>query len=103
MVKCFGDRKEVEETLHLLPDHPLRLIFCVKMANETQAPIDRDAKLADELIANFPESGYLMGQRALLAYYQRDYDIAERLYDKTLLLDPHRLDIVDAYSNSTLR
>lgn len=82
---------------------------------ELQSPVDTDATLVDELITTFPDSLYLLSQKALVAYHQRgqrgcgtpgvtltlytDYELAERVFDKVLALDPYRMENVDVYTN----
>ncbi|EJD42767.1 cell division control protein 23 [Auricularia subglabra TFB-10046 SS5] len=96
---CFNDRKEYEDAQHLLPDHVMRRIFTVRLAVEFQSPVDADMTLVDELIAMFPDNLYLLSQKALVAYHQRDYELAERVFDKVLNLDPYRMENVDVYTN----
>ncbi|KZW00651.1 TPR-like protein [Exidia glandulosa HHB12029] len=96
---CFSDRKEWDEAQHLLPDHVMKRIFTIRVAVELQAPIDTDVALVDDLIGVFPDSLYLLSQKALVAYHQRDYELAERVFDKVLALDPYRMENVDVYTN----
>ena len=47
----------------------------------------------------FPRSTYILVQKAMVYYLERQYDDAERLFEEVLRRDPYRLEHMDAYSN----
>lgn len=96
---CFANRKEWEDIESLLPDHPMKSIVTIRVAVELQSPVDTDVALIDQLISAFPDCLYLLSQKALIAYHQRDYELAERVFDKVLAIDPYRIENVDLYTN----
>ena len=47
----------------------------------------------------FPSSTYILVQKAMVYYLERQYDEAEALFEEVLQRDPYRLEQMDAYSN----
>lgn len=85
-----------------LPEHWTRTLFMAQLASELQhevlpdAVIDHYTTLEQSL---FPRSTYILVQKAMVYYLERQYDDAERLFEEVLRRDPYRLEHMDAYSN----
>jgi anaphase-promoting complex subunit 8 len=85
-----------------LPDHWTRTLFMAQLASELQhevlpdGVIDQYNNLEQSL---FPRSTYILVQKAMVYYLERQYDDAERLFEEVLRRDPYRLEHMDAYSN----
>jgi anaphase-promoting complex subunit 8 len=56
-------------------------------------------QLLDHLTSLFPESVYLLSQKALASYHMRDFDQAHDDFERLMMFDPYRVENMDVYSN----
>ncbi|PPQ67252.1 LOW QUALITY PROTEIN: hypothetical protein CVT25_005836 [Psilocybe cyanescens] len=101
---CIGDSEELSSLLHLIPlplDHPLVQMFQIKTLNELHNPSENEFQLCDRLLTPdfFPNSVWVMGLRACVLYHMHDFAQAVVQFEKILVIDPHRIDDIDIYSN----
>jgi anaphase-promoting complex subunit 8 len=64
-------RLQFAEVQQHLPEHPMKQMFAVRAVVELQCPADPEMKIVDDLLLIFPESLYLLTQKALILYHQR--------------------------------
>jgi anaphase-promoting complex subunit 8 len=55
----------------LLPRHPMSDLFGLRVMVDLHSPSDEDLRTIDSLLALFPDSLYLLGQKALIHYHQK--------------------------------
>lgn len=55
----------------LLPNHPMARLFGLKVMINDQSPSDEDLRAIDELVKWFPDSLYLLTQKAIIHYHQK--------------------------------
>jgi len=89
--------KEDVDTL-VLPDHWMVGFFRAHLALELQQNVEAVAILKD-LAGMFPNSSYVLAQKALAQYNLRNFDEAQGFFETLIEKDPHRLTNMDTYSN----
>jgi len=86
-----------------LPDHWMRKFFDAHISSSPSDPspdIESDASQRySELHQTFPESRYVLAQRAAAHYTARDFDSAETFFQHLLKQDPCRVETLDLYSH----
>jgi len=88
---------EVLETLSL-PAHWMLEFFLASLNLELQMNAE-GLERYEALLAAFPESKYIRGQRATAHYNLREFDEAEEIFEALLAEDPYRMEGMDNYSN----
>ena len=91
----------LDEPLAPLAGHPMRSFFEGHVLLEMQCS-DEAAETYMALLETFPvleRSPYLLAQIALARYNQRDFDEAQQLFERLREVDPHRMELMDTYSN----
>ncbi|KAF8590891.1 cell division control protein 23 [Ramaria rubella] len=96
---CLEDQEEYVGIHKHLPAHVVTRIFAIRFMIELHSPGETDLKNIDSLLRLFPGSLYLMTQKALVYYHQRDFEAAEKAYDEIRKRDPYRIDDIDVFSN----
>ncbi|KAF7315598.1 Anaphase-promoting complex subunit 8 [Mycena indigotica] len=101
---CINDGGELSAILPLLPlptVHPFVQMFQIKTMNELQAPSDHELGLCDQLLSPelFPNSLWIMSQRACAFYHAHDFKQAQAQFERILEIDPHRADNIDIFSD----
>ncbi|KIJ40939.1 hypothetical protein M422DRAFT_60533 [Sphaerobolus stellatus SS14] len=96
---CLEDQEEFAGIHKHLPAHVVTRIFSLRFMNELHSPGDAELKNVDALLRLFPGSLYLLTQKALVHYHQRDFEAAESVYDEIRSRDPYRIDDIDVFSN----
>jgi len=54
-----------------LPEHPMTFVFSLKLGIEMHLPSDEDVVNLDKLLELFPQSPYLLTQKAQLCFQQK--------------------------------
>ncbi|KAH8828042.1 hypothetical protein DL96DRAFT_1601410 [Flagelloscypha sp. PMI_526] len=98
------DGEELQAILSLLPlprEHPLVWMFQIKTSNDLRVPSDHELDLCDQLLCSnyFPESTWLLAQRACALYYLHKFQDSEYTFDILLKKDPFTTEHLDLYSN----
>ncbi|KAK1226396.1 Anaphase-promoting complex subunit 8 [Marasmius sp. AFHP31] len=99
---CVDSRQDLMKAisrLSLPPNHPLPSMLIVKTANDLYGSSAADLKLCDALLNRFPNSVWLMTQRARTLYIHAAFSKAEAQFEQILKLDPNRIDDIDFYGN----
>ncbi|CAL1706904.1 unnamed protein product [Somion occarium] len=101
---CLEDGDELLSLIPLLPlpaTHLLVQLFQIKTLNTLGNPSDAELTLCDKLLSEefFPQSSWLMAQRACVLYHMHEYGSAETQFKKIRELDPFRIDDIDILSN----
>ncbi|KAI0070177.1 TPR-like protein [Panus rudis PR-1116 ss-1] len=101
---CIEDGDELLSLLPLLSlpaTHVLVQLFQIKTLNTLGNPSEAELSLCDKLLSEefFPESSWLMAQRACVLYHMHEYGSAETQFRKIREKDPYRIDDIDILSN----
>ncbi|KAL0063298.1 Anaphase-promoting complex subunit 8 [Marasmius tenuissimus] len=99
---CVDSRQDLMKAISRLalpPNHPLPSMLIVKTANDLYGSSTADLKLCDTLLSRFPNSVWLMTQRARTLYIHAAFSKAEAQFEQILKLDPNRIDDIDFYGN----
>jgi anaphase-promoting complex subunit 8 len=91
------ETKQVVDGL-TLPQHWVVPFFRAHMYLELQLNADAGVLYA-HLLDIFPTSPYVLGQRAVAEYNQRNFDQAQETFKEVQAIDPFRLQNMDTYSN----
>lgn len=77
-----------------LPKHWTKELFLAQLAAELQQskPNQHVTDRFGKLSAMFPRSVYILAQRAMSCYLERDNDTAKQLFEQVLVADPYRLE-----------
>lgn len=99
LVALLGSSEEVDQVREHLPQHLMTVFFLIQCCQDL---FQQDAEAYDNLsrmLEIFPNSAFLLQQRATLLYHARDHDNAMKIFDGLLRTDEHRLDGMEIYSN----
>ncbi|KAK8154188.1 anaphase-promoting complex subunit CDC23 [Phyllosticta citribraziliensis] len=91
--------EELNAITEQLPQNLMTFLFHIYTNQELYQSTDQVHDEVTEVSQIFPNSAFLKTQRALLYYHSKDFEEAESIFSSLLILDPHRLDALDNYSN----
>ncbi|KAB8252427.1 anaphase promoting complex subunit 8 [Aspergillus flavus] len=95
----LSSTEDLKQVVDLLPQNIMTLLFHVYCSQELYQATEDTYQALSELETIFPNSAFLMTQRALLYYHSKDFEEASRIFTEILIASPHRLDSLDHYSN----
>ncbi|KAE8348763.1 anaphase promoting complex subunit 8 [Aspergillus coremiiformis] len=95
----LSSTEDLKQVVDLLPQNIMTLLFHVYCSQELYQATEDTYQALSELETIFPNSAFLMTQRALLYYHSKDFEEASRIFTEILITSPHRLDSLDHYSN----
>lgn len=96
---CLTGINMLNSVTSALPECFMKKLFLIYAILELHQSSESLYHQIMELETLFPNSLFLKTQRALIPYNGRDFEEAEKQFEKIAKLDPHRLDDMDIYSN----
>ncbi|KAL0577901.1 Anaphase-promoting complex subunit 8 [Marasmius crinis-equi] len=101
---CIDSTQELIKAMSRLTlpqNHPLLFMLRLKTANDLYAASATDLKACDALLGrnHFPNSLWLMAQRARTLYIHAAFSKAESQFEQIMKIDPNRIDDIDVYAN----
>ncbi|KAK7059079.1 anaphase-promoting complex subunit cdc27 [Paramarasmius palmivorus] len=101
---CIDTREELANVLSRLTiplNHPAPLMLHLKIMNDLHSAHPQDLRICDQLLDqdHFPESLWLMTQRAKSLYDLGAFSKAETQFDRIFKIDPERIDNIDVLAN----
>ncbi|EPZ36675.1 cell division cycle protein 23-like protein [Rozella allomycis CSF55] len=96
--KMTTNRTEFNNLEDRLPSCIFKDLYRVSAMIELQEN-DEAIKICDSLLIDSPQNLYIIGQKAIALYQNRDFEEAEELFVVLRERDPTNLDFVDYYSN----
>lgn len=98
LAKLLKNKNQLQ-TLPVLPHHWMKNFFYVEVCQEMYYANDALSFIQALEDMGMVSNPYMLAKRAEVHYQLREYDIAKDTFKELLEKDPHRLDIVDMYSN----
>lgn len=88
LASLCSEKEDVDQLV--LPEHWMVGFFRAHLALELQQNAEAIEILGD-LSQMFPDSSYVLAQKALAQYNLRNFDEAQELFEQLTAADPHRL------------
>ncbi|KAG7086668.1 hypothetical protein E1B28_002608 [Marasmius oreades] len=104
LASCIDTKEELAKAitrLNLPLNHPLPNMLLLKTYNDLHSPTAFDLKISEQLLDRnrFPNSLWVMTQRARTLFNLAALSKAENQFEQILKLDPNRIDDIDVYAD----
>ncbi|KAF9262190.1 TPR-like protein [Marasmius fiardii PR-910] len=104
LASCIDTKEELTKAISrsdVPPNHPLPNMLLLKTYNDLHSPTPMDLKICEQLLdrSRFPNSLWVMTQRARTLFNLAALSKAESQFEQILKLDPDRVDDIDVYAD----